>query len=64
MVVDSKHKLIVAHEVTTAVTDKDQLAPMATAAKQVLGVEKLDAVADECVWRMSNQGPLYRKQGR
>src|SRR5215468_8587251 len=47
MVVDSKHKLIVTHEVTTAVTDKDQLAPMAKAAKQVLEVEELDAVADK-----------------
>ena len=47
VVVDKKHKLIVTHEVTTAVTDKDQLAPMAKAAKQVLGVEELDAVADK-----------------
>jgi transposase len=47
MVVDKKHKLIVTHEVTTSVTDKDQLAPMAKAAKQVLGVEELDAVADK-----------------
>jgi hypothetical protein len=44
VVVDSKHKLIVAHEVSTAVTDKDQLAPMA---KAVLGVEELDAAADK-----------------
>jgi transposase len=28
MAVDKKHKLIVTHEVTTAVTDKDQLAPL------------------------------------
>jgi transposase len=47
MVVDSKHKLIVTHEVTMAVTDKDQLAPMVKAAKQVLEVEQLDAVADK-----------------
>src|SRR5262249_19395129 len=47
VVVDSKHKLIVTHEVSTAVTDKDQLAPMAKAAKQVLEVEELDAVADK-----------------
>jgi transposase len=47
VVVDSKHKLIVTHEVTTAVTDKDQLAPMAKAAKQVLEVEEVDAVADK-----------------
>ena len=37
VVIDKKHKLIVTHEVTTAVTDTDQLAPMAKAAKQVLG---------------------------
>lgn len=47
MVVDSKHKLIVTHEVTTAVTDKDQLAPIAKAAKEILAVEQLDAVADK-----------------
>jgi transposase len=47
MVVDKKHKLIVTHEVTSAVTDKEQLAPMAKAAKQVLEVEDLDAVADK-----------------
>jgi transposase len=47
VVVDSKHKLIVTHEVTTAVTDKDQLAPLAKAAKAVLGEEQLDAVADK-----------------
>ncbi len=47
LAVDKKHKLIVTHAVTTAVTDKDQLAPMAKAAKQVLEVEELDAVADK-----------------
>ena len=45
--VDSKHKLIVAHEVTNAVTDQDQLAPIAQEAKQTLGVETLDATADK-----------------
>jgi len=45
--VDSKHKLIVAHEVTNAVTDQDQLAPMAQAAKETLGVANLDATADK-----------------
>jgi len=45
--VDSKHKLIVAHEVTNAVTDQDQLAPMAQAAKETLGVATLDATADK-----------------
>jgi transposase len=47
VVVDSKHKLIVTHQVTTDVTDQDQLAPMAKQAKMVLGVEQVDAVADK-----------------
>jgi transposase len=47
VVVDSKHKLIVTHAVTTDVTDQDQLAPMATAAKALLDVEEVDAVADK-----------------
>ncbi len=45
--VDSKHKLIVAHEVTNTVTDQDQLAPMAQQAKQALGVETLAATTDK-----------------
>jgi transposase len=44
--VDIKHHLIVAHEVTNVGTDRSQLSPMAMAAKAVLAVEKLDAVAD------------------
>lgn len=44
--VDPKHHLIVAHEVTNEVTDMEQLAPMALAAKEALGVEKLDVAAD------------------
>lgn len=44
--VDEKHKLIVEHEVTQAVTDQHQLVPMAARAKQTLGTEKLEVVAD------------------
>lgn len=44
--VDEKYKLIVEHEVTNAVTDQHQLVPMAERAKQTLGVEKLEVVAD------------------
>lgn len=44
--VDIKHHLIVAHEVTNVGTDRSQLSPMAKAAKVMLGVEKIDAVAD------------------
>jgi hypothetical protein len=44
--VDEKHKLIVAHDVTNAVTDRDQLASMAETAKATVGAETLTVVAD------------------
>lgn len=44
--VDEQHKLIVEHEVTNAVTDQDQLVPMATRTQQTLGAETLEVVAD------------------
>ena len=44
--VDSKHHLIVAQDVTNEVTDRDQLSPMALAAKATLQVDQLKAVAD------------------
>ncbi|MDZ7289428.1 MAG: IS5/IS1182 family transposase, partial [candidate division KSB1 bacterium] len=43
---DSKHKLIVAHEVTNDCDDSQQLANMAVQAKETLGVESIDATAD------------------
>ena len=44
--VETKHHLIIAHEVTNVGTDRSQLSSMAKAAKATLGMEKLDAVAD------------------
>jgi transposase len=44
--VDTEHHLIVHHEVTNVGTDRAQLASAATAAKEALGVDKLEAVAD------------------
>ena len=44
--VDAKHKLIAVAEVVNEPTDHGQLAPMAAAAKEALGVETLKAVAD------------------
>jgi hypothetical protein len=44
--VDAKHKLIVEHQVTNAVTDMGQLTPLATAAQATLGVTKLEVLAD------------------
>jgi hypothetical protein len=44
--VDTKHHLIVTHEVTNDGSDQAQLANIACQAKAVFGVEKLEAVAD------------------
>ena len=44
--VDTKHHLIVAHEVTNVGTDKAQLAHMAKRTKAALGVNELEVVAD------------------
>jgi transposase len=46
IVVDAKHKLIVASEVVNDGNDAGQLYPMAKAAKEALGVETLQAAAD------------------
>jgi hypothetical protein len=44
--VETEHHLIVHHEVTNVGSDRSQLANTAKAAKAVLGVDKLEAVAD------------------
>jgi transposase len=44
--VDTKHHLIVAHEVTNNGIDRDQLPSMAKLARTEMGVDKLTAVAD------------------
>ena len=44
--VDAKHHLIVAHEVTNRVNDRDQLAPMSVKAKEATGIEKPNVYAD------------------
>lgn len=44
--VDAKHHLIVAHEVTNACTDRDQLAAMAKLARSEMQTERLTAIAD------------------
>lgn len=44
--VDSKHHLIVAHDVTNAANDREQLSALALSAKEALGVETLEVVAD------------------
>jgi transposase len=44
--VDTKHHLIITHEVTNDGSDRAQLANIACQAKEVLGVDELEAVAD------------------
>jgi hypothetical protein len=44
--VDTQHHLIVTHEVTNTGSDRSQLANMASQAKDVLGADHLDVVAD------------------
>jgi macrodomain Ter protein organizer (MatP/YcbG family) len=46
LAVDTKHHLIVTHEVTNDGSDRAQLANIACQAKEVLGVDELEAVAD------------------
>ncbi len=44
--VDAKHHLIVAHEVTNIGTDRSQLHNMASQAREAMGSDELDVVAD------------------
>ena len=44
--VETKHHLIIHHEVTNVGSDRSQLASIAKAAKEALKVDKLEAVAD------------------
>src|SRR5256885_15125607 len=44
--VDTEHHLIVTHEVTNTGSDRSQLAKVASQAKNILGADHLDAVAD------------------
>ena len=44
--VETKHHLIVAHEVTNDGSDRSQLSPMAKQAREAMGIKELSAVAD------------------
>lgn len=44
--VDTEHHLIVAHDVTNIVTDRNQLSAMVKMAKEALAVEQIDVIAD------------------
>jgi len=56
MAVDSKHKLIIAHEVINECNDQQQLLNMARRAKEVLGVEQIEVVADKGYWNGEQVG--------
>jgi transposase len=60
--VDAKNHLIVESDVVQDANDRGQLSPMAIAAKQELGVEKLQAVAD-CGYHESQQLHRCAEQG-
>lgn len=45
--VEAKHHLIVAHEVTTFGYDRDALSSMAIAAREAMGVDQIEAIADK-----------------
>ena len=49
--VDTKHHLIVAHEVSNVGTDRRHLTPMAKEAKAAIGAERLSVVADRGYYR-------------
>lgn len=54
--IDDKNNLIVDYEVTNDVNDKKQLNEMAGKAKEVLGVESLDVLADKGYYNLSLTG--------
>ena len=52
--VDAKHKLIVEQQVTNQVVDMGLLKPTAEPAKQILGVETIDATADKGYFKIED----------
>src|SRR6202007_1574858 len=52
--VDAKHKLIVEQQVTNQVVDMGLLTQTAEAAKEVLGVETIDVVADKGYFKIED----------
>ena len=51
---DSKHKLIVAFDITKDCNDQRQLSSMALAAKEELGVDSLTSISDAGYWEREN----------
>ena len=61
LAVDAKNKLIAAEDVTNDVTDYRQLADLALAAKENLGVKQADVVADKGYYNASEVGRCVEK---
>ena len=59
--VDTETHLIVAHEVTNQGFDREQLSPMATAAKETLGRDDLHAIADKGYFSSRRSWPATRR---
>ena len=60
--VDAKHKLIAAADVTNEETDVQQLANVARQAKENLGVEQLEVVADQGYYSNSRSEPCAKSR--
>ena len=58
--VDTEHKLIVAHDVTKAPVDRDQLLPTAKLAQQVLKQKSLKVIADRGYYKGEAIQACYR----
>jgi len=52
MAVDTKHHLIVEHDVSTAMGDRKQLARMSNKAKTATGIDNLEVIADRGYYNM------------
>ena len=63
--VDAKHHLIVAHEVTNVGSDRAQLWPDGATAREAMGKQKLQAIADRGYFkRPGDQGVRARPASR
>ena len=58
--VDAKHHLIVTHEVTNVGHDRNQLSHMAKTAKQAIGTEALEVVADRGYFKGEEMRPVMQ----
>jgi len=62
IVTDAKHKLIVTHEVTNDHNDRNQLSHMATQAKEILGVDEIEATADTGYFKKNRNQTMPRSE--